>query len=56
MANQLLDKEVLLKSDVERLIGKRPFAEVEKAPLKEKVSSDNGTLESTEETTIPSEE
>ena len=29
LAQELLDKEVLLKSDVERLIGKRPFPEVE---------------------------
>ena len=29
LAQQLLDKEVLLKSDVERLIGPRPFAEPE---------------------------
>jgi len=27
LANELLDKEVLLKSDLERLIGKRPFSE-----------------------------
>ncbi len=27
LANQLLEKEVLLKSDVERLIGKRPFSD-----------------------------
>lgn len=27
IANELLDKEVILKSDVERLIGKRPFTE-----------------------------
>ena len=29
LANQLLEKEVLLKSDVERLIGKRPFPDKE---------------------------
>ncbi len=29
LANELLEKEVLLKSDVERLIGKRPFGEDE---------------------------
>ncbi len=29
LAEQLLEKEVLLKSDVERLIGKRPFSEEE---------------------------
>ncbi len=37
LANQLLDKEVLLKSDVERLIGKRPFPDNEEhIPLFEK--------------------
>ncbi len=29
LANELLDKELLLKSDVERLIGKRPFPDIE---------------------------
>ena len=29
LAAQLLEKEVLLKSDVERLIGKRPYAEID---------------------------
>ena len=48
LAQQLLDKEVLLKSDVERLIGKRPH---EDNPHKTQtdvvvdVSSDNGTEE-----------
>ena len=32
LANQLLEKEVLLKSDVEQLIGPRPGAVVDKAP------------------------
>jgi len=37
LANQLLEKEVLLKSDVERLIGKRPFPDIEEhKPLFEK--------------------
>jgi AFG3 family protein len=30
LAERLLEKEVLLKSDLENLIGKRPFAEEEK--------------------------
>jgi len=40
IANQLLDKEVILKSDVERLIGKRPFPEKEEfKPLIDRSSS-----------------
>ena len=48
LANQLLDKEVLLKSDVERLIGSRPFDEETKATAK--------TKEATAETTNEVEE
>ncbi len=33
LAEHLLEKEVLVKSDVERLIGKRPFAESENARI-----------------------
>jgi len=40
LAQQLLDKEVLLKSDVEKLIGKRPFPEdPEYKPLVDKSNS-----------------
>ncbi len=35
LANQLLEKEVLLKSDLEALIGPRPFAENEKSSISE---------------------
>ncbi|MGK0366526.1 MAG: AFG3 family protein [Saprospiraceae bacterium] len=50
LAQMLLDKEVLLKSDVERLIGKRPFKDdPHKTPRKVTedmpASSDNGTEE-----------
>jgi AFG3 family protein len=40
IANQLLEKELILKSDVERLIGKRPFPENEEfKPLIDRSSS-----------------
>jgi len=40
IANQLLEKELILKSDVERLIGKRPFPEKEEfKPLIDRSSS-----------------
>jgi cell division protease FtsH len=32
LANALLEKEMIVKSDVERLIGPRPYAEVEERP------------------------
>lgn len=52
LASQLLEKEVLLKSDVERLIGKRPFPE-RKAHLSveevEKHSQDKSSESSTDD-------
>lgn len=49
LANQLLEKEVLLKSDVERLIGKRPFAIDEKAQQNGAVSEESEEEETKEE-------
>jgi cell division protease FtsH len=40
LANTLLDKEVLTKSDVEHLIGKRPFPDQEHIHLEEPESRD----------------
>lgn len=40
LANALLENEVLLKSDVERLIGKRPYGEPSRMELKAKAKAD----------------
>lgn len=50
LANTLLDKEVLLKSDLEELIGKRPFGEVaEEAPsVSAAVEDKNSDIEEAE--------
>jgi cell division protease FtsH len=57
LANELLEKEVLLKSDLERLIGKRPFPEKEEykpmfekdAKYKELFEEENGNGNKEEE-------
>jgi cell division protease FtsH len=52
LAQQLLNKEVLLKSDVERLIGKRPFPDVEEfKPMIEKDSKYNELFEEEKDNT-----
>jgi cell division protease FtsH len=42
IASHLLEKEVLLKSDIERLIGPRPYAVPPQHEDAEKLASDNG--------------
>lgn len=44
LAEALLDKEVLFQSDVEALIGKRPFSEKKTLDLDESHPSENGTI------------
>src|SRR5690606_19470261 len=44
LAEALLDKEVLFQSDVETLIGKRPFSEKKALDLDEDHASENGTI------------
>ncbi len=45
LANELLNKEVLLKEDVERLIGKCAFDDVPEEGAGEKASSDNTSID-----------
>jgi cell division protease FtsH len=45
LANALLENEVLLKSDVERLIGSRPYGEPSKLELKAKAKAEEGKTE-----------
>ncbi len=42
VANELLEKEVIFKDDLERLVGKRPFAEDMNNPIDAALSSSNG--------------
>jgi AFG3 family protein len=49
LAHALLEKEVLLKSDVERLIGERPHGDAGES-ISEEITSSLGETESTEET------
>jgi cell division protease FtsH len=56
LAKKLLEKEVLVKSDVERLIGERPYPEPEKAeekPIQTLATADDDTEENDNE---PSED
>ncbi len=53
IAQALLQKEVLTKSDVERLIGPRPFADSESIYDDESDPSQNGSTIATEESTSP---
>ena len=47
LAQQLLEKEVLLKSDVEKLIGARPFAEPPRVAPEDKANDDSTDQEAT---------
>ncbi|HNJ59067.1 MAG TPA: hypothetical protein PLH33_08520, partial [Chitinophagaceae bacterium] len=47
LAKELLDKEVLHQSDVEELIGKRPFEEKKIIDVQEHPSSENQTTTNT---------
>ena len=50
LANQLLEREVLVKSDVERLVGKRPFPDKEEfKPLMERNTKYKELFEEEEE-------
>ncbi len=53
LANALLEREVLFQSDVESLIGKRPFEE--KKPLADAVAAETETVASPTEETVTNE-
>ncbi len=62
IAKELLEKEILFQSDLERLIGKRPFAHqtaYEKftngaaQPVKKEEAKDSGNVSEPKEETVP---
>ncbi len=62
IAKELLEKEILFQSDLERLIGKRPFAHqtaYEKytngaaQPVKKEEAKDSGSVTEPKEETVP---